>query len=193
MVFSDFNEPSVVTLDELQGLLDEWLFLSGVFNIRDWVPWLDFLDLHGYVKRMKALNRKLDRFLSYVIDGRKARKRGDERTVKDVVDVLLQLSEDPNLDVKMTSDRVKALVQNLLRGGTDTSANAVEWTILELLQHPPVIEKARDELNRVIGRNRWVNEYDFSQLPYIEAIIMESLRLHPLGTLLSPRYALEDC
>ncbi|GER27579.1 cytochrome P450 superfamily protein [Striga asiatica] len=159
MVFSDFNEPSIVTLDELQGLLDEWFFLSGVFNIGDWVPWLDFLDLQGYVKRMKALNRKLDRFLSYVIDGRKARKTGDDqRTVKDVVDVLLQLSENQNLDVKMTSDRVKALVQNLLLGGTDTSTTTVEWTILELLKYPHVIQKAREELNRVIGRKRWVNE-----------------------------------
>ncbi|CAA0837663.1 Flavonoid 3-monooxygenase, partial [Striga hermonthica] len=115
MVISDFNEPSnekgVEELDELQSLLDEWFFLSGVFNIGDWVPWLDFLDLQGYVKRMKVVNRKLNRFLSYVIDSRKAKKRSDERPVKDVVDVLLQLSEDPNLDVKMTSDRVKALVQ----------------------------------------------------------------------------------
>ncbi|GER27580.1 cytochrome P450 92B1 [Striga asiatica] len=199
MVFNDFNEPSnekgVEELDELLGLLNEWFLLSGVYNnIGDWVPWLDFLDLQGYVKRMKALNRKLDRFLSYVIDGRKARKMGDDqRTLKDVVDVLLQLSENPNLDVKMTNDRVKALVQNLLVGGSDTSATVVEWTILELLKHPHAIEKARDELNRVIGRNRWVNEYDFSKLPYVEAIIMESLRLHPISTPLVPHYALKDC
>ncbi|KAL0349914.1 UNVERIFIED_CONTAM: cytochrome [Sesamum radiatum] len=30
-------------------------------------------------------------------------------------------------------------------------------------------------------------------LPYIDAIIMESMRLHPIATLLAPHYAMEDC
>lgn len=45
----------------------------------------------------------------------------------------------------------------------------------------------------MIGRNRWVEESDFTQLPYIEAIIKETFRLHPISTLLAPHYATEDC
>ncbi|KAL0456318.1 UNVERIFIED_CONTAM: Trimethyltridecatetraene synthase [Sesamum latifolium] len=40
----------VVKLEELKGMLDEWFFLNGVFNIGDWIPWLSFLDVQGYVK-----------------------------------------------------------------------------------------------------------------------------------------------
>ncbi|CDP18944.1 unnamed protein product [Coffea canephora] len=83
--------------------------------------------------------------------------------------------------------------QDLLVGGTDTSALTVEWALNELLKHPRLIRKATEELDRVIGRDKWVEEADFSKLPFLEAIIKETLRLHPLATLLSPRYALEDC
>ncbi|KAL3845689.1 hypothetical protein ACJIZ3_003092 [Penstemon smallii] len=189
------NENSIVKFDELKGMLDEWFYLNGVFNIGDWIPWLSFLDLQGYVKEMKDLYKKLDRFNNYVIDDHLGRKEADKDhfVPKDVVDVLLQLAEDPNLEVKLTRDCIKALFQNLLAGGTDTSATTVEWTIHELIKQPRIIQKAKEELDRVIGRNRWVEENDFSQLPYVEAIIKESFRLHPLATFLAPHYAIEDC
>ncbi|KAI3464296.1 hypothetical protein Pfo_020959 [Paulownia fortunei] len=188
------HENSIVKLDELQGILEEWFLLNGVFNIGDWIPWLSFLDLQGYVKKMKALYKKFDRFHNYVIDDHQARRAAEKDFIpKDVVDVLLQLAEDTNLDVKLTRDCIKGLLQDLLAGGTDTSATSLEWAIHEVLKHPRVIEKAKEELDRVIGRNRWVEENDFSQLPYIDAIIMESMRLHPVATLLAPHYAIEDC
>lgn len=69
----------------------------------------------------------------------------------------------------------------------------MEWVVHEVLKQPRIIEKAKEELDRVIGRNRWVEEKDHSQLPYIDAIIMETMRLHPLTTFLAPHYATDDC
>ncbi|KAL0456310.1 UNVERIFIED_CONTAM: Trimethyltridecatetraene synthase [Sesamum latifolium] len=192
----DHESNAIIKVDELRGLLDEWFFFSGAFEIGDWIPWLSFLDLQGYVKRMKALSKKLDSFYDYVLHDHLTRKPAREdyhSTVKDdVVDTLLKLAEDPNLEVKLTVDHVKGLLQNLIVGGTDTSATTVEWAISEILRQPRIIEKAKEELDRVIGRNRWVEEKDYSQLPYIEAIIMESMRLHPLATFLAPHYAMDD-
>ena len=78
-------------------MLDELFFLNGVFNIEDWLPWLDFLDLQGYVKRMKALIKNFDQFLEHVFDEHKAiRKEAVKDFVpKDIVNVLLQLADDP--------------------------------------------------------------------------------------------------
>ncbi|KAL8485842.1 hypothetical protein ACS0TY_027945 [Phlomoides rotata] len=180
--------------DELRGMVDEWFFLAGVFNIGDWIPWLSFLDLQGYVKRMKVLNKKIDRVFNYVIDEHLAKRAKDKDFVaKDIVDVFLQISEDPNLDVQLTKDCVKALIQNLIVGATDTSATTIEWAINEVLRHPHIIKKAKEELDRIIGRNRWVQETDLSQLPYIESIIKETFRVHPLATLLAPHCAINDC
>ena len=109
------HETSVVTLEEFQEMLDEVFLLSGVFNIGDWIPWLNFLDLQGYVKRMKALKKKLDRFYDHVIDEHKAKKERVKQFVpKDMVDLLLQLSDDPDLDVKLTYEGVKGFTQVLL-------------------------------------------------------------------------------
>ncbi|KAK8597659.1 hypothetical protein V6N13_095059 [Hibiscus sabdariffa] len=65
---------SILTPREFQEMIDEVLLLNGVFHIGDWIPWLEFLDLQGYLKRMKALKKKLDRFLDHVFEEHKRRK-----------------------------------------------------------------------------------------------------------------------
>lgn len=103
---------SIVRPEEFQEMLDELFLLNAVFNIGDWIPWLDFLDLQGYVKRMKGLRKKFDRFLDHIFDERKAKKDGrNDFMPKDTVDLLLQLADDPNIDVKLTYDCIKALTQ----------------------------------------------------------------------------------
>ncbi|WMV54819.1 hypothetical protein MTR67_048204 [Solanum verrucosum] len=134
-------------LHVLSGMLDEWFTLGGVINIGDWIPWLNWLDLQGYIKRMKALNKKLREFFKYVLEDHKAKGKEDS-VPKDMVDVLLQLVDDPNLEVKITTDNLMGLILDLLVGGTDTSATTVEWTFQELVRNPKMIEKANEELDR---------------------------------------------
>lgn len=102
---------SIVDMHVLQEMMNEWFLLSGAFNFGDWIPWLDFFDFQGYIKRMKALREKSDKFYGYVIDDHLARRgEGGEKYAKeDFVDVLLQMAEDPNGEVELTRDCVKAL------------------------------------------------------------------------------------
>jgi len=79
-----------------------------------------------------------------------------------------------------------------MAGGTDTTSVTVEWAMSELLSNPEVLAKATEELDRVIGRDRLVAEGDIPNLPYMEAIVKETMRLHPVGPLLTPRLARED-
>lgn len=69
----------------------------------------------------------------------------------------------------------------------------VEWGMSEVLRKPEIFKKATEELDRVIGRERWVEEKDIVNLPYIDAIAKETMRLHPVAPLLVPRLAREDC
>ncbi|CDP12826.1 unnamed protein product [Coffea canephora] len=185
---------SIVTPEEFRQMLDEVFLLTGVFNIGDFIPWIDFLDLQGYIKRMKILSKKFDRFLEHILDEHNAQRKDETDCVsKDMVDVLLGLADDPTLEVKLERHGVKALILDLLAGGTETSATTVEWAISELLKNPEILNKAAEELDRVIGQNRWVNEKDMPNLPYIEAIVKETMRMHPVVPLLVPRCAREDC
>lgn len=63
----------------------------------------------------------------------------------------------------------------------------------ELMKRPDLIKKATEEIDRVVGRQRWVEEKDIPQLPYIDAIMKETMRKHPVAVLLAPHLALEDC
>lgn len=184
----------IVTPQEFKEMLDELFLLNGVLDIGDSIPWLGFLDLQGYIKRMKALAKKLDKFLEHVLDEHNARRKGVENYVaKDMVDVLLQVADDPTLEVKLERHGVKAFTQDLIAGGTESSAVTVEWAISELLKKPEIFSKATEELDRVIGKERWVEEKDIVNLPFIDAIAKETMRLHPVAPFLVPRVAREDC
>ncbi|KAM3693716.1 hypothetical protein ACJW31_07G004900 [Castanea mollissima] len=189
------NETSTVTHEELVEMLDELFFLHGVFNIGDWIPWLDFLDLQGYVMRMKALSKKFDKFLDHVLHEHNAKKEGANDFVPkdEMVNLLVQRADDPNADTKLSYDGIKAFIQDLIAGGTDTTTTTLEWAMSELLKQPHLIKKATEELDKVIGRDRWVEEIDIPQLPYIEAIVKETMRKHPVAGLLAPHLAMQDC
>ncbi|KAK8503176.1 hypothetical protein V6N11_066441 [Hibiscus sabdariffa] len=186
---------SIVSLQELQEMINEFFFLIGVFNIGDWIPGLYFLDLQGYVKRMKALKKKLDQFQDHVFDEHEQKKKESSKdfVARDMVDLLLQLADDPDLGVKLTYDALRGLTLDLISGGTDSTAVTVEWVISELIKHPQLITQATEELDRVVGRERWVEERDIPQLPYLEAIMKETMRKHPVAPLLAPHMAMEDC
>jgi cytochrome P450 len=61
--------------------------------------------------------------------------------------------------------------------------------MVELLRNPLSMAKACDELRRVIGSRRNIEESEIGQLPYLQAVIKETFRLHPPVPLLIPRQA----
>lgn len=68
--------------------------------------------------------------------------------------------------------------------GTDTTALLTEWVMAEMVLNPDVQAKLQSELDRVVG-NRSVTDADVANLPYLEAVVKETLRVHPPGPLLS--------
>ncbi|XP_058754507.1 trimethyltridecatetraene synthase-like [Vicia villosa] len=187
-------ENSIISPDEFKKMLDELFLLNGILNIGDFIPWIHFLDSQGYVKRMKILSKKFDGFMEHVLEEHIERMKSvKDYVAKDMVDVLLQLAEDPDLEVKLERHGVKAFTQDLIAGGTESSAVTVEWAICELIRKPEIFKKATEELDRVIGKDRWVEEKDMANLPYVYAIAKETMRLHPVAPMLVPREAREDC
>lgn len=81
------------------------------------------------------------------------------------------------------------LVQDMVIAGMDTVSISVEWALAELIRNPRVQKKAQEELDRVIGQERIMTELDFSNLPYLQALAKESLRLHPPTPLMLPHKA----
>ncbi|WOG92251.1 hypothetical protein DCAR_0311514 [Daucus carota subsp. sativus] len=76
--------------------------------------------------------------------------------------------------------------------GSETTSVTVEWALSELIRSPQCMKKAKDELERVIGARRKIKESDIDKLPYLQAVVKETLRLHPAVPLLVPRCSMED-
>ncbi|KAK6118995.1 hypothetical protein DH2020_047281 [Rehmannia glutinosa] len=57
----------------------------------------------------------------------------------------------------------------------------------ELMNNPEVMAKAQKELSDVVGLNNMIEESHMPDLKYLEAVIKETLRLHPALPLLVPR------
>lgn len=69
--------------------------------------------------------------------------------------------------------------QDMLIGASETSHITVEWAMANLLRHPSKMEKLRAEMTASLGSKDLVVESDLGKLPYLHAVVQETLRLHP--------------
>jgi typhasterol/6-deoxotyphasterol 2alpha-hydroxylase len=127
---------SVTTPEEFKWMLDELFLLNGVLNIGDSIPWLDWMDLQGYIKRMKKLSKMFDRFLEHVVEEHNQRRlrEGKGFVAKDMVDVLLQIADDPTLEVELDRESVKAFTQVSLEVESSQLLPAVGFRCSELIR-----------------------------------------------------------
>ncbi|KAL0384845.1 UNVERIFIED_CONTAM: cytochrome [Sesamum radiatum] len=116
--------------------------------------------------------------------------------VKMVEEIMLKMEKNCEVENEnrlSDSDMIAVLWEMIFRG-TDTVAILLEWILARMILHPEIQAKAQDEIDRVIGtNNRPVADSDLPNLPYLQAIVKESLRMHPPGPLLSwARLAIHD-
>ncbi|KAL6124554.1 hypothetical protein ACLB2K_077066 [Fragaria x ananassa] len=66
----------------------------------------------------------------------------------------------------------------------DTSATTIEWALSELIRQPELMNKVQIELANVVGMERMVEESDLKKLEYLDMVVRETLRLHPVAPML---------
>ncbi|KAK9091225.1 hypothetical protein Sjap_024402 [Stephania japonica] len=177
-------------------IISEVMELVGAFNVGDYVPFLATFDIQGLVRRMKATNRKFDEFLERLIEEhlRDAKDKQTQFIVSDFIDVMLSLMEEDSMkEVKFGKDNIKAIILDVLAAAMDTSVNVVNWALPELLRHPKFMKTVQDELREVVGMDRMVEETDLPKLNYLNMVIKETMRLHPVAPFLVPHESVEDC
>ncbi|CAI0399178.1 unnamed protein product [Linum tenue] len=83
--------------------------------------------------------------------------------------------------------------QDIFIAGTETSAATVIWAMTYLMKNPKKLRKAQKEVRQAIEKKRFVKEEDIEQLPYLKAVVKETMRLQPAAPLLLPRESSQDC
>ncbi|XP_023546332.1 cytochrome P450 78A5 [Cucurbita pepo subsp. pepo] len=166
---------------ELEELVREGYDLLGIFNWSDHFPFLGFLDLQGVRKRCRVLASKVNIFVGKIIEEHRTKRKEQEQN-RDFVDVLLDLENDDKLS---DSDMI-AVLWVCPFSWTDTVAILLEWILARMVKHPEIQMKAQNEIDSLIGKSsRPITDSDIQNLPYLQAIVKECLRMHPPGPLLS--------
>ncbi|CAD6227152.1 unnamed protein product [Miscanthus lutarioriparius] len=164
----------------------------GAFNIEDYVGFCRGWDLQGLTRRTREVRDKFDALLETMITAKEEKRRrrqqeqGETTTTTtnnnnndDLLDILMDAAEDKNSEVRLTRENIKAFVLDILTAGSDTTATSVEWMLAYLINHPACMDKLRAELDAVVGASRLVGELDVPNLPYLQAVFKETLRLQP--------------
>uniref|UniRef100_A0A0D9X6U6 Cytochrome P450 n=1 Tax=Leersia perrieri TaxID=77586 RepID=A0A0D9X6U6_9ORYZ len=84
-------------------------------------------------------------------------------------------------------------MQNLFGAGTETTSTTTEWAISLLLNHPETLKKAQAEIDASVGNCRLITAHDVPNLPYLNCILKETLRLYPGTPMLLPHESSADC
>ncbi|XP_015942403.1 cytochrome P450 78A7 [Arachis duranensis] len=171
-------------VEELREMVREGFELLGAFNLCDYVPWMRFFYDPFHIKeRCSALTPRVKRFVKRVLDEHRLGHQ-DKKIISDgsdFVDVLLSLEGDE----KLQDDDMIAVLWEMIFRGTDTTALVTEWVMAELVLNQEIQARLRNELHNSLGDKNNITDADVAKLTYLEAIVKETLRLHPIGPLLS--------
>ncbi|KAK2995160.1 hypothetical protein RJ640_025390 [Escallonia rubra] len=176
--------------------IKEFFYLTGVFELSDVIPFTEWMDLQGQLRSMKKNAKELDYLMSSWVKEHIQRRdiKGQIKEERDFVDVMLSLFETGGtVHGHETEDIIKATVLNLILAGSDTSSVTMTWALSLLLNHRKALQKAQEEIDIHVGRERWVEESDLKNLVYLQAVVKETMRLYPAGPLSVPREAMKDC
>ncbi|KAE8786115.1 Cytochrome P450 76C4 [Hordeum vulgare] len=157
-------------------------------NVSDLVPFLRPLDLQGWRRWTEIRFQKIFLILDGIIDRRMAAANASTEKHGDFLDSLLELFSTG----KMTRDSLTTIVFEVFAAGSDTMSITVEWAMAELLRNPRVMAKVREEIDNAHGGKETIGETDAARLPYLQAVVKEAMRLHPVAPILLPHRAVEE-
>ena len=133
---------------------------------------------------------KWQRFMEKRLENNDTTDRPD-----DFVDLYLEAVKENDENYRkqsFTIQRMKNTTFDLLIAGSDSTATTMTWIMLYLLHNPELEARLHAEIDDVIGRAQPPSLSDRQKMPYMEATIMETLRMSPAAPLGLPHSVPHD-
>ena len=176
--------PSPHTPDSLVRLINKVMaefseaVVVGAWLV-DLIPWLrylpDWVPGTGFKQTAHQWNKDSDEVMNVPVDF-VTQQMAQNAAKPSYVERLL--SADPDAEDRK---HIKQSATALYAGGADSTAAGLSFFFLAMTVFPDVQVKAREEIDRVVGAGRLPGFQDRDSLPYVEAVVKETLRWQPLA------------
>lgn len=126
-----------------------------------------------------------------------ALQQGDEAVLqqvgqgKDIMSILLKANMEAADEDRLPDSELISQITCMIFGAVDTTSRAMARIIHVLAQNPDAQERVRNEIMEAQQANGDIDFDTLMDLPYLDAIMRETLRLHPTNPFI-PRTALDD-
>ncbi|MFJ9774034.1 cytochrome P450 [Kitasatospora sp. NPDC101157] len=184
-----------LTMDILAGTLFRGLSPERAEDIRRSLPELiagvarrAFVPI-GFVHKLPLpVNRRERdalRRLFGLVDGLIRSYREDGTDHGDLLSRFM-FARDPETGAAMDDRQIHDEIRSMMVAGTETSATVLHWALIVLSRHPDVERRVRSEVDEVLA-GRAATYQDLPRLEYLGRVVQETLRMYPVGWLLTRR------
>jgi sterol 14-demethylase len=135
-----------------------------------------YADIESFRMR-DAAREKLVELVQDIIDRRHARGPV-AREERDLLDVLISLKDEDGTD-HFSADEITGIFISMMFAGHHTSSGTASWALIEMLRHPEAMKDVVAELDDLYADGSEVSFQALRAIPRLEAVLKETLRLHP--------------
>jgi cytochrome P450 len=137
-------------------------------------------------RKLITSRRVLDRIVADEIARRRAAPDPDRR---DVLSLLIEARDEDGTG--LSDEEIRDQLMTLMFAGHDTSTSTVSFLFYELARHPEALANLRAEQEEVLGDRPPTAAQLAGELPYLDMVVDEVLRLYPPAWI-GPRRAVHD-
>ena len=101
-----------------------------------------------------------------------------DKSDRDMLDVLVSIKDEDG-NARFSANEITGMFISLMFAGHHTSSGTSSWTLIELLRHPEVYAEVQQELDDLYADGQEVSFHALRQIPKLENVLKETLRLHP--------------
>ncbi|KAF9457689.1 cytochrome P450 [Collybia nuda] len=159
-------------------------FLVDVIPALKYVPeWIPFA---GFQRKAKEWKKLALRMINVPFEAAKKNIANGDTTPSFTAYSLENMDETK--DMAYQEYVIKSTAGTMYAAGSDTTVSAIASCVLGLLSHPDVLKKAQQEIDSVVRPGQLPDFEDEASLPYITAIVKETLRWRDVVPIAVPHY-----
>ena len=135
-----------------------------------------YLPIESFRRRDEA-RQGLVALVQDIMDSRLANPPAD-KSDRDMLDVLITITDEDGKP-RFSADEITGMFISMMFAGHHTSSGTASWTLIELLRHPDIHSQVIAELDDLYADGQEVSFHALRQIPKLENVLKETLRLHP--------------